>query len=389
MKEKGTELNPKSKISTTQVIIVGGGLAGLTNAIHLSKNGIAVILIEKNEYPKHKVCGEYISNEVLPYLSYLGIEPFDFGAVHISRFELSTPKGKVIKTKLPLGGFGISRHLLDDILYKQAISNGVNIIRDVVSNISFLDDEDRFEVICKSGIHLNAPLVIGAYGKRSNIDVSLHRTFIKQKSPYLGVKSHYEGEFPSDLVALHNFEGGYCGVSKVENNRINICYLASFEAFKKYKSFENFEENVLCSNPLLKEILKNSTSVFEQPLSISQVSFLPKPTVEHHILMSGDSAGMIHPLCGNGMGMAIHSGLILSEAILKYINEKEKNRRHLEIEYQEVWNKTFRKRLLAGRLFNSLFGNDKVLEFGLNALTYAPALLPYIIKQTHGKPLTV
>lgn len=389
MKENNQESNHNDQKSSAQVIIVGGGLAGLTNAIHLSQNGISVVLIEKNEYPKHKVCGEYISKEVLPYLTYLGIDPFNAGAVDISRFELSTPKGKKIKTNLPLGGFGISRYLLDNILYKKALKNGVKVIKDVANSISFIDLEDRFEVLCRSGVKLKSQLVIGAYGKRSNIDVSLNRSFIKQKSPYLGVKGHYEGDFPSDLVALHNFEGGYCGVSKVENDRINICYLASFKTFKKYKTIENFEEEVLCKNPHLKEILTNSRSIFEQPLTISQVSFLPKPTVEGHILMSGDSAGMIHPLCGNGMGMAIHSGLILSEAILSYLNEKVRNRNTLENEYKKLWNKTFRKRLLAGRLFNSLFGNDKVLEIGLNTLTYTPSLLPFIIKQTHGDPLTV
>ena len=51
-----------------EVLILGGGLAGLTSAIHLLKLGLQVTVIEKNNYPKHKVCGEYISNEVLPYL---------------------------------------------------------------------------------------------------------------------------------------------------------------------------------------------------------------------------------------------------------------------------------------------------------------------------------
>ena len=60
--------NSKENLAAFDVLIIGGGLAGLCNAIHLSKFGTKVLLIEKNEYPKHKVCGEYISNEVLPYL---------------------------------------------------------------------------------------------------------------------------------------------------------------------------------------------------------------------------------------------------------------------------------------------------------------------------------
>ncbi|MFT4533408.1 MAG: flavin-dependent dehydrogenase [Saprospiraceae bacterium] len=382
-------MSTTSKGKTQRVIIIGGGLAGLVNAIHLSKNGVDVRLIEKNQYPKHKVCGEYISKEVLPYLSYLEVDPFDYGAVDITRFELSTSRGKTIKTGLPLGGFGISRYTLDDVLYRKAIANGVRVYSDFATDIKFIEEEDRFLIICKSGEEYQAEIVIGAFGKRSNLDMTLGRSFVKQKSPYLGVKSHYKGEFPSDLVALHNFEGGYCGVSKVENDHINICYLTDYSAFKKYKNTETFQEEVLCENPHLKEIFNNCESVFDQPLTISQVSFLPKPTVENHLLMSGDSAGMIHPLCGNGMGMAIHSGLILSQSILAFVHGKIESRDAMERQYSKLWDQTFRKRLMAGRLFNCFFGRDKVLEFGLNALTYVPSMLPRIIKQTHGELLNI
>ena len=107
------------------VIIIGGGLAGLCNAIHLSKLGKKVLLIEKNEYPKHKVCGEYISNEVLPYLDFLEVNPFDSGAVRINNFQLSTTKSNIISAKLPLGGFGISRYTLDLVLSEKAKENGI------------------------------------------------------------------------------------------------------------------------------------------------------------------------------------------------------------------------------------------------------------------------
>ena len=74
-------------MSLKHTIIIGGGLAGLTSALHLSRFGIQVTLIEKNSYPRHKVCGEYLSNEVLPYLRSLGFEPFDFGAKKIDAHQ--------------------------------------------------------------------------------------------------------------------------------------------------------------------------------------------------------------------------------------------------------------------------------------------------------------
>ena len=120
-----------------QVLIIGGGLAGLVSALHLSKKGVDVLLVEKNRYPKHKVCGEYISNEVLPYLNSLGIDPVKEGAKEISKVHLTTTKSNLITGTLPLGGFGMSRYYIDDLMSKKAISNGVVILQDTVDLIDF------------------------------------------------------------------------------------------------------------------------------------------------------------------------------------------------------------------------------------------------------------
>jgi menaquinone-9 beta-reductase len=375
----------KTQNTHFDVIIVGGGLAGLCNAIHLSKFNKKVLLIEKNEFPKHKVCGEYISNEVLPYLAFLDFNPFDFGAVKIEKFQLSTTNNQLISVKLPLGGFGISRYKLDFELLQKAIQNGVIILQDLVINIQFTND--IFEVETKENQHLTSKIVIGAFGKRSFLDVALQRDFIQKKSPYLGVKIHVKGNFPHDLVALHNFKGGYCGVSKVENNEINLCYITNFTSFKKHKNIEDFQENVVFKNTYLKDIFKNSTSLFDEPLTISQISFESKTLVENHIIMCGDAAGMIHPLCGNGMSMAIQSAQIASKLILNYLEGKISTRKALENEYLSQWNRQFKWRLKAGHFIAMLFRQDKIANFLLQILSKLPFLLPIIIKQTHGKPI--
>ena len=248
---------------------------------------------------------------------------------------------------------------------------------------------DAFEVTTKDGAKLSAKIVIGAFGKRSNMDITLTRDFIKNKSPFVGVKTHLQGNFPDDLVALHNFEGGYCGVSQVENGNMNVCYLANYKSFQRYKNIDAFNKEVLYKNPHLKNIFENSTTVFEQPLTISQISFSDKTTVQDHILMCGDAAGMIHPLCGNGMAMAIHSAKIAAELVIDYFNKKIKSREELEATYQVEWNNQFKKRISTGRVLQSLFGKDNLARAIMYGLTHIPGLLPSIIKQTHGKPLNV
>ena len=369
------------------VIIIGGGLAGLCNAIHLSKLGKKVLLIEKNEYPKHKVCGEYISNEVVPYLDFLEVNPFDSGAVRINNFQLSTTKSNIISAKLPLGGFGISRYTLDLVLSEKAKENGVTILQDVVLNITFL--KDFFQVETKDNNIFTSKITIGAFGKRSLLDVKMGRNFIQKKSPYLGVKIHVKGNFKEDLVALHNFKGGYCGVSKVENNAINLCYITNYATFKQYKNIEDFQEQVVFKNNYLNEIFHSSEAIFEKPLSISQISFETKKPVENHILMCGDSAGMIHPLCGNGMSMAIQSAQLASKLILNYFNGEIETRKELEKQYIRQWNRKFSLRLKAGHFIAMLFRKDTIASVLLQILKKLPFLLPIIIKQTHGKPMKI
>ncbi|MEO6348944.1 MAG: NAD(P)/FAD-dependent oxidoreductase [Aquaticitalea sp.] len=369
------------------VLIIGGGLAGLSAAIHLRKHNFRVLVVEKNEYPKHKVCGEYISNEVLPYLNYLGVDVFALGAKQITKFEVSSAKSKRIKADLPLGGFGISRYALDYALYSTAKENGVLVVQDAVMDVQFLKDE--FTVETKENRTYKSKIVVGAYGKRTNLDVKLNRNFIKNKSPYLAVKTHVKGNFPEDLVALHNFEGGYCGVSKVEDNSINLCYITDFEVFKKYKNIDEFQQNVLFKNTNLKNIFENSTPVFESPLTISQISFDTKSSVENHIIMCGDSAGMIHPLCGNGMSMAIRSAQLASELIIEYLQKKITSRKSLEKSYKKAWGKAFKNRLSIGHMVANLFKNSKLAEISLWVLKKIPFLVPQIIKRTHGKPMTL
>lgn len=369
------------------IIIVGGGLAGLSSAIHLSKYDLKILVIEKNNYPKHKVCGEYISNEVLPYLEYLGIEVFDLGAQKINKFELSTPQNNILKSNLTLGGFGISRYELDNALYEKVKSQHVEIVQDSVIDIQFLDD--IFSIDTKNNNTYRSKLVIGAYGKRSTLDVALERNFIKKKSPFLAVKTHVKGDFPNDLVALHNFKGGYCGVSKVENDIINLCYITDYDAFKIYKDIDEFQEKVVFKNRYLKTIFQNSTQVFEQPLTISQISFSNKNPVENHIIMCGDTAGMIHPLCGNGMSMAIRSAQMASQLIIDYLQGKIKSRQGLESAYQKSWNDEFRIRLKVGHFVAKLFSKNKLAGLLVTILKLAPTLLRRIIEQTHGKPMVV
>ena len=367
-----------------EVIVVGGGLAGLTAAIELAQNGKSVLLIEKNEYPTHKVCGEYVSNEVVPYLESLGIDLKD--AVRIENLQISNKRGESISSRLPLGGIGISRFELDYRMYQRAVSIGVSFVIGTVNQIHFNGNE--FHITISEKETFESDILIGAFGKRSNLDKYVKREFTKYYAPWIGVKAHYEYKgFPENLVAVHSFNGGYGGLSKTESGAVNFCYLANYSSFKKYGDIPVFNETIVAQNPHLNEFLANGKLLFTKPLAIAQVSFNRKTQVEDHILMCGDAAGLIHPLCGNGMAMAIHSALLASRLVLKFFADPHFDRSKLERSYTRQWQKTFSRRLWWGRQLQNFMLNDRISELMLRGLARSKWLTNTLISKTHGKPL--
>ncbi len=367
------------------VVIIGGGLAGLTSAINLARAGIAVTLIEKKAYPFHRVCGEYISNEVLPYLCWLGLDISSLNPARISHFLLSSPKGKTLQAKLDLGGFGISRYTLDNYLYNLALKNGVNfILNSAVQDVAFTDD--AFTVKLSEGTSFKAKVVLGAYGKRSTMDRQLKRRFFKARSPYVAVKYHVRYDHqPKNLIALHNFKDGYAGISAIEDGRYCFCYLTTRQNLKQHGSIPKMEKAILYQNPHLHHIFKEAAFLYDQPEVINEVSFATKTCLENHMLMCGDAAGMITPLCGNGMAIAIHSGKLACDQVIRYFRNNL-SRADMEQNYCKAWANRFKTRLQTGRTVQLLFGNPLLSEVAVKSLNLIPPAVGLIMRQTHGKP---
>jgi flavin-dependent dehydrogenase len=377
----------KSK-NNFDAIIIGGGLAGLTSAIMLARNAKKVLLIEKKSYPHHRVCGEYISNEVLPFLRSFGFDPFKYGAMPINKLRISTPAGKNISLPLDMGGFGLSRYVMDYSLSQIAQQCGAYLLtKTKVTDIAF--DNATFTVKTNNNDTFSAGIVIGSFGKRDTLDKQLSRTFTLSHTGYLGVKYHIKTDYPIDEIGLDNFEGGYCGISRVEEGKYNLCYLFHRKKQAQFKTIPDIEENILFRNPVLSNIFHNSEFLFPKPEVINDFSFSPKSLVENHILMCGDSAGLITPLCGNGMSMAIHSAkllcdLIIQSGVLDTNVITTLQREHLERVYKVEWQKNFSKRLFWGRTIQKIFGNSKVTGIGVKSIHAIPPLERWLIAKTHG-----
>ena len=366
------------------IVVIGGGLAGLVASIHLRKMGHQVLVIEKKKYPQHKVCGEYISNEVTPYLKSLGVDLDAIQPNTIKRFQLHDPNGKYVAAELDLGGKGIRRYTLDYLLFTYAQDLGVQFwLHHSVSDVQFLGDQ--FEITTLQQKTALGKVVLGGFGKRSGMDKALGRKGPVEGASYLGVKYYLDSTFPEDLVTLYNFNGGYCGAVQVENGKVDVAYLVAQEVFACYKDIEVFEEQVLFKNPSLKCLFKDQHVQREKPLTISNVSFQPKTQVDHHILLIGDAAGMIPPLAGNGMAMGIHAAKMACALIHEFL-ERNLTRNQMEQQFAQQWNNQFKSRLQWGRVLHRFMGKPYVSRGAVKLLQWVPGLLPGIVSKTHGKP---
>lgn len=368
------------------VAIAGAGLAGLSASILLAKKGYKVVLFEKETFPFHKVCGEYISLESKEFLVSLGLHLDDWRLPVVDELSLSSPGGRLLKQRLPLGGFGISRYKIDNELVKIALQRSVAVLQDTrVHDVVF--ENDGFNIITGKG-DFRSRVCCMASGKRSNLDVKRKRRFILQRpnalNNYVAVKYHARLPHPRNNIALHNFNNGYCGIAPIEDDKTCICYLTTASNLRKSGNDIRFmQEKILARNPFLKEAFGNAEMLYGSPLVISQVSFSRKEQVNDHVLMLGDAAGLIAPLCGNGMSMALFSGKIASTVIDEYLSHVL-SRAEMESNYAGEWKDMFGRRLRAGRIIQSLFGREWVTNLLIGTLRFFPGFVSWIIKQTHG-----
>lgn len=369
---------------SVDVAIVGGGLAGAAAAIHLSQRGYRITLLEARSYPHHKVCGEFLSPECNVLLRKLGVLdtlPVQF----IDTAEITAPDGTSWTTRFPADALGISRYTLDMRLAERAEQSGAEVREKTPVNGITGSLNDGFCVTTPDG-ELEASVVLAAHGKRSNLDRALHRHFMDQPQPFVALKNHFWGPPLPRRIELHVFPGGYCGMSEVEDGMTNICLLAREATFQQHSGspkIETFIEWMKGQNPRLGQWLNKAEQIHENWLSIAQIPFIRKSVVHNDILMAGDSAGLITPLAGNGMAMALQGAELASHYIDRFLSGDA----GAIDAYNRHWHRSFGARLRMGRFLQNFMLRPAILSPGLKLINWFPPLGQFFVNQTRDVQL--
>lgn len=376
----------EDKNPVADACIIGGGLAGLSLSILLAKQGWKVLLIEKHNYPFHRVCGEYISLESKPFLERLGFDIPEYKYPHITDLKVTAVSGVEVNRPLDLGGFGISRYTLDYELSLIAKACGVTILHERVEDVVYNDNS--YQVKTNKGQYTST-ICTGSFGKRSNLDVKWKRPFVqsakKGLNNYLGIKYHIRYHQPKDIIALHNFKNGYCGISAIEDDKYCLCYLTTASNLAENgNDIALMERNILHQNKHLQKIYTEAEFLYPEPLVISQVSFANKTQYAGNMPLCGDAAGLITPLCGNGMSMALKAASMLAPLIDNFLNGSIAIDQ-LNAVYTKQWHANFNRRLQVGRMVQTMFGNNKMTSLFLQTCKVFPALTDTLIRSSHGE----
>ena len=370
---------------TYDALIIGGGLAGCSAAIQLAQQGFSTLLLEKQTYPAHKLCGEFLSTEVIAAFERLGVMPAvrAAGAHSIRHSRVTAPGGSLFEAPLPGTALGLSRYALDRLLFEHAAATGADVqdgtpVQAVEGNLA-----EGFSVRT-SAETFSARVVLGAYGKRGVLDRKLERPFFEKQTPFVAFKAHYEGLALPSTIELHAFPGGYCGLSHIEGEQVNACWITHEDALKASGGRpEGMIEGAMAENAVLAARFRAMRRVSPSFLAISQISFAPKEPFDGDVCMVGDTAGLITPLCGDGMAMALYAAELAAPLTARYLRRNltaDAFRQH----YARLWKQTFRPRLCLGRVLHHAYIRPPVANLAVQACRTAPGLGRWVIRKTRG-----
>ena len=308
------------------VIIAGAGPAGSSAAIHLARNGLRILLVEQKKFPRAKLCGEFISPECERHFESLGVaEAIKLSApAAITETIFYSSRGHHVS--IPSSWFGgtaalgLSRAVMDQVLLQRARDCGVTVLEGTTITEPILEGHEVRGVRLKTNEQYFAPLTIDATGRPHILTRKLHTGEPKSKAKLIAFKVHLRNtRVMPNTCEIYFYPEGYGGLSSVERDSSNLCFIISAEQVKRHYS-----------NPGLvvrEMVMKNQRAAYTlrhaQPesewLSASWERFgRQEPSPANGLLAIGDSAAFIDPFTGSGMLMAFESGELVAEVIVRH-----------------------------------------------------------------------
>ncbi len=363
------------------VVVIGGGLAGSAAGIHLASHGYSIAIVEREAKAHHKVCGEFLSPETLPYLQELGI---DLDLLQASSLNFFSLHSSLFKTRVSFKSpsRGLSRYALDEACLAKAGKAGCVILRGEQAESYEKDSSQTFVLNTSRGI-LKSKTLFLATGKHE-----LRKMNVRQgaENSAIAFKMHYHLTDESlkkmkEEVALFFFRGGYGGFSEIENHVFNFCFIINKNRFRDLgNSYLSVLSSFKKENPDLGEILTQATPLWHKPMAISGVpyGYLFQQKASHKengIYLLGDQFAVIPSLTGSGMAIALFT------ARLAFTYYHHRGSRGV-VSYTEKCFKTIQSRMHLAYPFHRFTRSPLLADSAVGVLKLFPFLSDYLLQKT-------
>jgi flavin-dependent dehydrogenase len=290
------------------LIVVGAGPAGTSAAITAARFGAKVLLLERGKFPRHKVCGEFVSAESLSLLRDLLIDSYHSlldDSLRISRGRLFLD-GRVLPAPIHPPAASIARFDLDAALVESGLASGVEVR--FQATVRAICGTGPFQVSSTDG-EFEAVAVVNASGRWSNLTA----VPVASVEKWLGIKAHFGEARPADSVDLYFFDGGYCGVQPV-NLRVDDSHGRVNAAAMVRADVASSLPEIFALHPALAERSREWRPLSE-PVTTSPLIFRKPQPVRNGALNAGDAAGFVDPFVGDGISLALRSGALAAECL--------------------------------------------------------------------------
>ncbi len=354
---------------TVDVAIVGAGPAGSTLAALLAGRGVSVALIDRDPFPRDKLCGEFLSYDALPIAEALEIDLN--GAPRIARCRVIS-RHRTYELDFPHAARGVSRLYLDDALHRRAVAAGATAITAAATGVS------RHRVTTERG-EIRARVVVGGWGRWGRFDQQLGRRFVRDRAHRnFGFKRHYRGR-QAETIDLYSFHRGYLGVAAIEDGLTNICGLVHASRLAHLKGrWDAFVEMIRAEEPRLEAMYARYEPAQEGFLSSEPVIFRGRSPLVDGIFMIGDASGIIDPLTGNGMAMAMQSALVAAPFVMRALDGAQ-----AADGYRAAHHAMFAPRIAWSRRVAYLLSRPRLLDAALALRSHSAG--PFFLRHTRAQ----
>jgi flavin-dependent dehydrogenase len=363
------------------LVVVGGGPAGSAAAITAARQGARVLLLEAGKYPRHKVCGEFVSAESVGLLRSLlkDTQLLELRTAMVERIGRGRlfVDGTVLEASIDPPAASIARIDLDAALWDAALAAGIDArLQQRVQRISgsgpfvVSSPTDQFEAKC----------VINASGRWSNLTAAKGTETKGSDLKWLGLKAHFEEPAGASSVDLYFFESGYCGVQPLGRpaqdgkTRINACAMVRPDAGSSL-------HQVFSRHPALQERSQQWSQVSD--LVTTSPLIFRKPTPEGGgILLAGDAAGFVDPFVGDGISLALRSGAMAADSLGGFFAGSQ-SLSEACVAYREGYRRELLPVFRTSSRIRRLFSLPRTIRIPVARLFQrAPALTDYLVRKT-------